>query len=75
MIHNPVIDTMMQRKSIRKYTLQQPDADVAETIVRAGQQAPFALPAGQRNVCHGDREHNPFSAPLFVHHLHGYASL
>lgn len=42
MIHNEVIDTLIQRRSVRKYTDQQPDADVVETIVRAGQQAPFA---------------------------------
>jgi len=63
MIHNPVIDTMMQRKSIRKYTSQQPDADVLETIVRAGQQAPFAYQLGSV-IMSRDREHNPFSAPL-----------
>ena len=42
MIHNEVIDTMMKRRSVRKYTDQQPNDEVIETIVRAGQQAPFA---------------------------------
>ena len=42
MLHNKVIDTMMKRHSVRKYTDQQPDDEVIETIVRAGQQAPFA---------------------------------
>ena len=48
MLHNPVIDTLLQRKSIRKYTNVQPSDEVLETIVRAGQQAPFAGdPTGQ----------------------------
>jgi nitroreductase len=42
MLHNKVIDTMMKRHSVRKYTDQQPDDEVIETIVRAGQQAPFS---------------------------------
>ncbi len=39
---NEVIHTMMNRKSIRKYTSQMPSDEVIETVVRAGQQAPFA---------------------------------
>ena len=42
MIHNETIDLMMKRHSVRKYTDQQPSDEVIETIVRAGQQAPFA---------------------------------
>ena len=42
MIHNETIDMMMKRHSVRKYTDQQPTDEVIETIVRAGQQAPFA---------------------------------
>ena len=42
MIHNETIDILMKRHSVRKYTDQQPDDEVIETIVRAGQQAPFA---------------------------------
>ena len=41
MIHNPVIDAMMQRKSVRKFTNQVPSEEIIETIVRAGQQAPL----------------------------------
>jgi nitroreductase len=63
MIHNPVIDQMMQRKSIRAYTTQQPSDEVVETIVRAGQQAPFAYQLGSL-VLRRDAEHNPFGAPL-----------
>ena len=39
---NPVIEAMMQRRSVRKYTDQKPSEEVIETVVRAGQQAPFA---------------------------------
>ncbi len=46
MISNPVIDTMMNRKSIRKYREEQPSDDMVETIVRAGLQAPFAMQMG-----------------------------
>lgn len=42
MIHNPVIDAMLNRKSIRKYTREMPSDEVIDTIVRAAQQAPFA---------------------------------
>ena len=63
MIHNPVIDTMLQRKSIRKYTAEQPSDEVIETIVRAGQQAPFAFQTGSV-ILSRDKKHNPFSAPL-----------
>jgi hypothetical protein len=37
-IHNEVIDTLMKRRSVRKYTDQQPEDEVIGTIVRAGQQ-------------------------------------
>jgi nitroreductase len=63
MIHNSVIDTMMQRKSIRKYTAEQPSDEVIETIVRAGQQAPFAYQLGSLVLSRTQNE-NPFSAPL-----------
>ncbi len=43
MIHNQVIDTLLKRRSVRKYTDQMPDQETIETIVRAGQQAPFAF--------------------------------
>jgi FMN reductase (NADPH) len=42
MITNPVIETLMNRKSVRKYTDRKLSKDELETIVRAGQQAPFA---------------------------------
>ena len=63
MLTNPVIDTLLNRKSIRKYRAEQPTDEVVETIVRAGRQAPFAY-----QLCslllkrHAGR--NPFHAPL-----------
>jgi FMN reductase (NADPH) len=42
MIRNPVIDVLMHRASTRAYTAEVPSQEVIETVVRAGQQAPFA---------------------------------
>lgn len=62
MIHNEVIDFMMKRHSVRKYTDQQPSDEVIETIVRAGQQAPFA---GQLcSVLLTRRKKLPWGAPV-----------
>ncbi len=63
MIHNPIVDAMLQRKSIRKYTGQMPGDEVIETVVRVGQQAPFAYQLGSLLLCR-DRHTNPFHAPL-----------
>ncbi len=63
MIHNPTIDLMLNRKSIRAYKAEQPSDEVVETIVRAGQQAPFAYQLGSLLLCR-DAEKNPFNAPL-----------
>ena len=43
MISNPVIDALMNRASVRSYTTEMPSQELIETIVRAGQQAPFAM--------------------------------
>ena len=63
MKENVVVQTMLQRKSIRRYTDQMPSDEVIETVVRAGQQAPFA-----HQMCSlllsRHREENPFHAPL-----------
>ena len=64
MITNPVIDQMMNRKSIRSYTEREPTEEELETIVRAGQQAPFASQLGSLLLTR-DRAENPFNAPLF----------
>ena len=64
MLDNPVIEALLNRKSIRKYTDQVPSDEVVETIVRAGQQAPFAYQMGSLLLSR-DRAHNAFRAPLF----------
>lgn len=43
MITNPVIETIMKRASVRSYRNDIPAKEVIETVVRAGQQAPFAM--------------------------------
>ena len=62
MIHNEVIDTMLKRRSVRKYTDQQPSDEVIETIVRAGQQAPFAFQLG--SVILTRKKKLPWGAPI-----------
>lgn len=57
------IDLLLNRKSIRKFTDQEPTDEMIETIVRAGQQAAFA---GQLRsfLLSRDREWNEYDAPL-----------
>jgi FMN reductase (NADPH) len=64
MITNPVIETLLNRKSIRKYSELTPTDEVVETVVRAGKQAPFAYQMGSLLLSR-DRDHNPYKAPLF----------
>ncbi len=64
MINNPIIESMLNRKSIRSYTDEMPSDEVVETLVRAGQQAPFASQLGSL-LLKRDIENNPFEAPLF----------
>ncbi len=64
MLNNSLIEALMDRKSIRKYTDQVPSDEVVETIVRAGQQAPFAYQMGSLLLSR-DRAQHPFKAPLF----------
>jgi len=63
MLTNPVIEVLMQRKSIRQFTEQSPSDEVLETVVRAGQQAPFAAQLGSLLLSR-KRNKNPFNAPL-----------
>ena len=62
MLTNPVIETMLKRRSVRKYTDQVPSDEMIETIVRAGQQAPFAY---QSCSLLFTRKKAPFKAPLW----------
>jgi nitroreductase len=64
MIHNPVIDTLLKRKSIRSFKPDPPSQEELETIVRAGQQAPFAYQLGSLLLSR-DSQKNPWNAPLF----------
>ncbi len=63
MISNAVIDAMMNRKSIRKYTDRVPTEEEILTVVRAGQQAPFAMQMGSV-IIQRNRETNAFGAPI-----------
>jgi len=54
---------MLDHKSIRKYTDETLTDEVIKTIVRAGQQAPFASQA-YSVLLSRKRERNPFKAPL-----------
>ncbi len=65
---NPVIDTMLNRKSIREYTKEMPSDEVIATIVRAGQQAPFAYQTCSVLLSR-NRVQNPFKAPLLFYIL------
>jgi len=60
---NPVIDTMLRRRSVRKYKAEQPPDEVVEAIVRAGQQAPFA--SQLYSVLLSRKRKAPFGAPLW----------
>lgn len=60
---NTVIKTLLDHRSIRKYTDEMPSDEVIHTIVRAGQQAPFASQY-YSVLLSRDRKRNPFKAPL-----------
>jgi FMN reductase (NADPH) len=62
MITNRVIEALLNRKSVRKYTSQKPGDELIETIVRAGQQAPFASQLCSLLLT---RRKAPFGAPLW----------
>jgi len=62
-ILNPVIKTMLEHKSIRKYKAKAPPKKAIETIVRAGQQAPFVSQA-YSILLSRKKERNPFKAPI-----------
>ena len=68
MTSNPVVDTMLRRKSIRKYTKESPSDEVIATIARAGQQAPFAYQLCSLLLSR-NRVQNPFKAPLLFYIL------
>jgi FMN reductase (NADPH) len=63
MKRNLVVQTMLDHKSIRKFTDDTPSDEVTETIVRAGQQAPFASQY-YSVLLSRDKKRNPWKAPL-----------
>jgi FMN reductase (NADPH) len=63
MIHNPTIDAMLNRKSVRKYKKERPSREVIETVARAGIQAPFA--SQLHSILLSTRPKAPFGAPLW----------
>ncbi|MGD9147061.1 MAG: nitroreductase family protein [Anaerolineae bacterium] len=63
MPNNAVVETMLNRKSIRRYTDESPSDEVISTIVRAGQQAPFAYQLCSLLLSRQGEKH-PFGAPL-----------
>jgi len=59
---NSVIETMLNRKSVRSYKDESPSDEIIETVVHAGQQAPFA--SQLYSVLLSRKKGNPFGAPL-----------
>jgi FMN reductase (NADPH) len=62
-LENPMIQSMLNRRSVRKYKPDQPGDDIVEAIVRAGQQAPFA--SQLYSVLLTRKKKAPFGAPLW----------
>lgn len=62
-MENPVIESILNRRSVRKYNAEQPSDEVIEAIVRAGQQAPFA--SQLYSVLLTRKKKGPFGAPLW----------
>lgn len=60
---NLVIQTMLEHKSIRKYTDETPSEEVIKTIIRASQQAPFASQL-YSILLSRNRKRNPWKAPI-----------
>ena len=61
-MENQVIQTMLDHRTVRKYTKQKPTDKIIQTIVRAGQQAPFA---SQLYSVLLTRKKAPYAAPLW----------
>lgn len=63
MINNPILEALLNRKSVRKYTNEMPSDEIIATIVKAGQQAPFALQLCSLLLSR-DKDNHRFDAPL-----------
>jgi nitroreductase len=62
-MENPTLSAMLNRRSVRRYKPDQPSDEIVETIVRAGQQAPFA--SQLYSVLLSRKKKAPFGAPLY----------
>lgn len=63
MTDNAVVRTMLEHRSIRRYSGRRPSDAAVRTVVRAGQQAPFASQM-YSVLLSRSRATNPFRAPL-----------
>jgi nitroreductase len=63
MMQNPVVETLLKRKSIRKYTSRKPTDEEVETLARAAQQAPFSGQMCSLLLKQGP-DRVPYGAPL-----------
>ena len=63
MVNNPVLQTLMNHRSVRKYKPDQPSDEIIESVVRAGQQAPFV--SQLYSVLLTRKRKAPFGAPLW----------
>lgn len=63
MIGNPVIETMLNHRSIRRYKDESPPDEIVRSIVRAGQQSPFAAQLYSLLLSR-NKERTPYGAPL-----------
>jgi FMN reductase (NADPH) len=63
MIGNPVIETMLNHKSIRRYKDESPPDEIVRSIARAGQQSPFAAQL-YSVLLSRNKEGTPYRAPL-----------
>ena len=62
MITNPVLETMLAHRSVRKYTQEKPSDETIQAIVQAAQQAPFA--SQLYSLLLSRKAKLPFRAPL-----------
>ena len=60
---NSVIQTLLDHRSIRKYSLKLPSEEVIRTVLKAGQQAPFASQYYSVLLSRDQKQH-PYKAPL-----------
>lgn len=63
MKRNSVIQTLLDHRSIRKYSVKIPSDEIIETILKAGQQAPFASQYYSVLLSRDQKQH-PYKAPL-----------